>query len=381
MADRRAGNGSGEGAVGGGRELGSGELSGRVPDERSHDHLPERSTVDDLIIKKLSNAASPFEEERLKRWREEASENEEYFQEMIQVWNLTEPEAVVPSSEPPSVEAILAEAPIALPAKRTPAGTSEAATPRKRNPWLTWGLLAASVAAVGLGIRAVGYLGPQPMAIYQASAGENPTVTLGDGSFVRLAQGSALREWAAEGRREVSLEGRAFFAVARDEANPFVIRTGSGDITVLGTRFQVDVEEERVETVVVEGLVRVSNDEDSAKVGAGSRARMREGEGILVEAVRDPLFLLDWEDGILLFQATPLVDVAAEVSRHYGRPIHVQGPELGRRRVTAWFQGEPFEAVAESICVVTEAICRTEGESVTMELGGNGRTGGSEGTG
>jgi transmembrane sensor len=206
-------------------------------------------------------------------------------------------------------------------------------------------------------------------------------VTLGDGSFVRLAQGSTLREWAAEGRREVSLEGRAFFAVTRDEERPFVIRTEGGEITVLGTRFQVDAEDGQVETVVVEGLVRVSNDEGSVEVTAGSRARMKDGEEPLVEEMEDAFSLLEWQDGTLLFQATPLIDVAAEVSRHYGRPLGVQSPELGRRRVTAWFQGEPFEAVAESICIVTEAICRTEGESVTMELGGNGQTGGSEGTG
>jgi transmembrane sensor len=333
--------------------------------------------VDDLIIKILNNAASPFEEERLRRWREEAPQNEEYFQEMIRVWDLTAPEPVVPSSGPPPVEEILAAAPIVFPTEETPA---ERPT-RKKNPWMTWGLLAATVAAVSLGIRAVGPFGPDPAAIHRAAAGENPTVTLGDGSFVRLAEGSTLREWAVEGRREVSLEGRAFFAVARDETNPFVIRARSGEVTVLGTRFQVDTGEGQVETVVVEGLVRVSNDEGSVEVAAGSRARMKEGEEPMVEEVEDALSLLDWEDGALLFQATPLTDVAAEVSRHYGRPLRIQGSELGRRRVTAWFQGEPFEAVAESICVVTEAVCRTEGESVTMELGGNGRTGGSEGTG
>jgi transmembrane sensor len=337
--------------------------------------------VDDLIIKTLTDAASPFEEERLRRWREEAPENEEYFQEMIQVWRLTEPEAVIPSSGPPPVEEILAAAPIAFPAERTPEGTSVPQTPKGRNPWLTWGLLAASVAAVGLGIRSMGERGPEPMAVYQAAAGENPTVTLGDGSFVRLAEGSIVREWAVEGRREVSLEGRAFFAVARDESDPFVVRTDAGEVTVLGTRFQVDVVGAEVETVVVEGLVRVSNEDGSAEVAAGNRGLMWAGEGPLVEEVEDVLSLLDWEDGTLLFQATPLIEVAAEVSRHYGRALQILGPELERRRVTAWFQGEPFEAVAESICVVTEAICRTEGESVTMELGGNGQTGGSEGEG
>ncbi len=370
---REGGEGRG-GPHGDTRDIGSGDPEGRVPDEGIQKPSPERSVMDDLIIKTLSGIASPFEEERLKRWREEASENEEYFQEMNQVWRLTAPEPVVPSSGPPPVGEILAAAPTPLSSRKKLAPKS----PSRRNPWITWGLLAASVAAVGLGIRSVGWLGPDPVATFQALADENPTVTLGDGSYVRLARGSTLREWAVEGRREVSLEGRAFFAVARDESNPFVVRTDLGEVRVLGTRFQVETGENEVETLVVEGLVQVSNQLGSAEVGAGNRARMRDREEPVVEEVDDILSLLDWRDGSLLFQATPLADVATEVSRHYGRPLRIQGSELGRRRITAWFQGEPFEAVAESLCVVSEAICEVEGNSVTMELGGSGRTGGGE---
>ncbi|NNM07456.1 MAG: hypothetical protein HKO65_20365, partial [Gemmatimonadetes bacterium] len=59
--------------------------------------------MDDLIIKALNGTASPFEEERLRRWREATLENEEYFQEMGQVWGWTAPERAVPASGPPSV--------------------------------------------------------------------------------------------------------------------------------------------------------------------------------------------------------------------------------------------------------------------------------------
>jgi len=206
-------------------------------------------------------------------------------------------------------------------------------------------------------------------------------VTLEDGSFVRLAEGSTLREWEVDGRREVSLDGRAFFAVIRDEAKPFVVRAGSGQVTVLGTRFQVDTEGAEVEVVVVEGLVRVSNDADSEDVPAGYVASMKEREQPRVQEADDVIALMDWADGTLLYQATPLAQVADEVSRFYGRTLEIEGSDLARRRVTAWFQGESFEAVAESLCIVTEATCRAEGESVTMEMGGNEGTAGTGGMG
>ena len=356
------GSGSSEGGRDPGQDVGRSLNRGRVPDEVTLDGIHGRSTVDDLIIKILNGAASPFEEERLRRWREATPENEESFQEMAQLWSLTAPESVVPASGPPSVQEILAAAPVAIKLR----------TARNRLPWKTLGLLAASVATVGLGIQFLGPSGLEPAAIHRAAQDRSLTVTLNDGSFARLAEGSTLQEWEIDGRREVSLEGRAFFAVARDETLPFVVRAGMGEIRVLGTRFQVDTGGGEVRTVVVEGLVRVSNDVGSAEVPAGNSARMKVGESPRVLEVADPRAQMDWSEGILLYQATPLAQVVMEVSRHYGRTLEIDGADLANRRVTAWFQGEPFEAVAESLCVVTEATCRADGEGVTMALSGGG---------
>ncbi|MBT8398158.1 MAG: hypothetical protein HKO65_10055 [Gemmatimonadetes bacterium] len=231
---------------------------------------------------------------------------------------------------------------------------------------MTWGLLAAAVATIGLGIQFVDPFGADPSAVHRAAQAEDLTVTLADGSFARLAHGSTLREWATEGRREVSLEGRAFFAVARDEANPFVVRTDGGEITVLGTRFQVSTTDDGTGTIVVEGLVRVSNDRGTAEVPAGSSALMADGSPPEVQEVEDVAALLVWPDGTLLYHATPLAQVVAEVSRFYGRALRIEGSDLSQRRVTAWFQGDPFEAVAESLCLVTEAVCEPDADGFVM---------------
>ena len=351
------------------RDVGRDEVGHREQDEGTPETTDGRSPVDNLIIQVLSGNASPFEEERLKRWRETTAENEEYFREMSQVWKLTNPETVIPASGPPSVEEILATAPVPFDVGRSSEVARSRRTPR---PWKSWGLLAASVAAVGLGLQVLGPGGPNPLAVHQATPNESLTVTLEDGSFIRLAQGSTLREWEAEGQREVSLEGRAFFAVAADENRPFVVRAGGGEVRVLGTRFQVDTDGNEVETVVVEGLVRVSNDEGSVEVPAGSVARMGSLEAPTATVVEDVFAMMHWPEGILVFQATSLAQVVDEVSRHYGRDLRIEGPDLPQRRVTAWFQGEAFEAIAESLCMVTESECRTEEGTITMRMGGEG---------
>ena len=378
------GNGNeGPGPVDG---IGMNNGEGRVPDEETFEFTDGRSTVDDLIFQVLGDTASPFEVGRLKRWREAAPENEEYFQEMAQVWSLTAPEPFVPSSGPPPVEDILVAVPIPpLPATDEAAAESGSGsqdsldisrrkTPQAQNgsPWLRWGLMAASVAAVGFGLQLFGPGLPTPSAVHQASQGQSLTVTLEDGSFARLAAGSTLREWDVDGMREVSLEGKAFFAVARDESRPFVVRAGPGQVRVLGTRFQITSSEDEAETVVVEGLVSVTSEGGTVEVPAGSLATIRGDDAPNVQEINDVLALLDWPEGTLLFQATPLNQVVQEVSRYYGRDLVVADPDISQRRVTAWFQGEPFEAVSESLCLVTEAVCQTSGETVTMGSGGSG---------
>lgn len=345
--------------------------------------------MDELIIRVLNGEASAFETERLSRWKNESSENAAYFREVARVWTLTAPEPQMLASPPPDAGEIIRASDSSsarnldgedLPRGPTPDPDGESGprpTPlprsaRARNPrWKFWGLLAASVAALALGIRATGFLAPDPLAEYLAPADLPMTVTLEDGSLVRLAAGSRLRVWGAEGIREVSLAGRAFFAVTRDEARPFVVRAGAGEVRVLGTRFEVAEEETGIRTVVVEGLVSVSNRAGSVEVPAGSLAHMRRGEPPVAEAVGDPWSLLDWPEGILVFQETPLSLVAEEVSRHFGRPIVVSDKDLATRRITAWFQGESFVEVAEALCLVVDASC-SEGESgVTMRPRGD----------
>lgn len=321
--------------------------------------------MDDLIIRVLKGDASPFEVERLRRWRNEASENDAYVLELARIWELTAPEAAPFPVAPPSVQEILAAA--QQQPDRPPLNGHPIEMTRTRRAWRFWGLLAASVAALALGVQLMDGGGPAPLAEYLAPADQTRTVTLEDGSVVRLAQGSLLRVWGGEGTREVSLEGRGFFAVTRDENRPFTVRTEGGEVTVLGTRFEVVETEAGTRTIVVEGRVSVSNDRGSVEVGPGELARISRGNPPAVETPDDIWALLEWSDGILIFQGTPLTQVAREVSRQFGRPLRVMDPGLGGRRITAWFHQESFEEVTESICLVLDASCAPDGPGIRVE--------------
>jgi transmembrane sensor len=341
--------------------------------------------VDELIIRILNGEASPFEEERLLRWRRESPENDAYYRDLARIWAITAPEPHVgPIPAVPSETEIL-HAATSLEAEREaegdgPGQSTEAHAigsdgdpplgrirdPRRssggrRVPWRTLGLLAASVAAVSVGLQLVVPGGPEPLAEYAAPAGRNLTVALDDGSLVRLAPGARLEVWENPAAREVSLHGRGFFAVAKNPDRPFIVGTGMGELQVLGTRFEVSEEETGVRTVVVEGRVALTNPHGRAEAPAGTLSYMGREEAPTVEEVDDVWALMDWPGGILVFQDTPLREVVREVSRHFGREIRIRDRSLEERRITAWFDEEPFPEVAEAICLVVGASCSREG--------------------
>ena len=71
--------------------------------------------------------------------------------------------------------------------------------------------------------------------------GEN-TVILADGTTVHLNAGSKLTypvRFAGK-RRVVALEGEAYFDVVKDETRPFIVQTHLGEVTVLGTAFNIN---------------------------------------------------------------------------------------------------------------------------------------------
>jgi transmembrane sensor len=316
--------------------------------------------VDELIIKVLEGTASVSEEARVQRWRRESPGNEAHFQATEDIWSLTRPSPEPDTPPVPSAGSIITRAESAGKGgagPRTSIGLLfSGAGRRSRRRVLA---LAAAVAAVVLVVRFVG--GPTgagaPVATYVAEGPGTRTVVLGDGTVVKLAPGSRLEEWSLDRVRSLSLEGRAFFAVTHDSERPLGVLAGTSEVQVLGTRFEVFEEERAVRVVVVEGRVSVSNEHGRVELGAGFVAHAPEGDAPTAESVPDVFSLLDWPDGLLVFQATPLAEAAREVSRHFGRAVEVRDEALGRLRITARFDDQGFEDVVLALCDVSGAEC------------------------
>lgn len=321
--------------------------------------------MDELIVKQLLGEATDIELRRLASWRAAAPDNEQTYRDFVALWDQSG-EAVRPSpSSPPSAADIVRVGE----QRRRRARTRAARWAVVRSPVAVGAVVAAALAMLYLALPDAPPVDGPAVAIspVESSLGPDRTMTmsLSDGSVIRAASETMLEFPPRADRREVVLEGRAFFAVAEHEL-PFVVSTASGTVAVEGTRFEVTTSPGSLRVVVVEGSVALSSERGSSTVDAGQVAFLSEGTVARVVDRADVWALLDWRGGLLVFQATPLVQVAEEVGRHFGLPVRITDEEIGRRRITAWFGDESLDEVVSGVCIVVGARCEVGTTEVTI---------------
>ncbi len=312
--------------------------------------------MEELIVRVLCGEATDREAQQLEAWRAESADHERTFVQMRRLWEATAPSATRAVSTPPPVATIVAEA-----ERRRGNVVALAGWRRKRGWALVSGLAAAAVLLLAIGITRFS----QPWgSTYTTGLGEVETVTLDDGSVVRLGAGSALRV-ARRSSRSLRLDGRAFFAVVTDSATPFTVETSAGRAEVLGTRFEIASSTDSLRLVVIEGRVALDASGTRVEVAHGEVSRVTAGSAPSSPVQTDVWALLDWPSGLLIFQATPLIDVLAQIERHFGVPVVIADTALGKRTVTARFDDEPLEDVMGTVCAVVGARC-TVGATVEV---------------
>lgn len=209
-------------------------------------------------------------------------------------------------------------------AARRPARSAQSS----RQTW--WGAGLMSLAAVAVTITAL-QPRPAPKAeVFATTKGERRDIVLSDGTRVSMNAASRLSVVMQKDRRELTLvSGEAAFKVVHDANRPFLVHLGDRDLRDIGTEFDVRREAGLVTVTVREGMVAVQRPGDdrlSLSMGPGSRLEHREGDpGSMVKAV-DADDAFSWRSGRLIYRASPLSQVAADLSRYGKDDIRAEGP-------------------------------------------------------
>lgn len=156
--------------------------------------------------------------------------------------------------------------------------------------------------------------------------GEN-TVILSDGTTVHLNAGSKLTYPVSfRGKsRTVLLEGEAYFDVVRDDKHPFIVQTRFGEITALGTAFNVNAynDASACYTTLVNGKVSFSTpDRKAVTLSPGEQAVVSAGK-VEKRSVNLEEYT-GWVSGMYIFNNRSLEEIMQTFERWYDIQVYYE---------------------------------------------------------
>lgn len=168
-------------------------------------------------------------------------------------------------------------------------------------------------------------------------AGKKYHITLSDGTAVTLNAASSLRfPTVFKSAREVSITGEVYFNVTKKANSPFVVKTVKGEITVLGTAFNINsYDKEKLRVSLVEGKVQYRNGSDScllepglSAIGTDNYIQVREFNAEVE---------LGWLKGNYRFSNKTLDELLKVLARSFGQEIVLDNPAIAKESISGMF--------------------------------------------
>lgn len=286
----------------------------------------EHDYLQSLIAKYLSGNTSAQEQEELFHWIDQSEDNQTFFENSIDAWNM----------------GMEASSPLTTNPEKAWAAIEDEIKPTvkiKRMPFLR---IAAAIALIMVaGIWWMQKSTERPIAEMISLVNTEmmaKEIALPDGSTVVLNKDSEIRFSKSFDERSIHLTGEAFFDVATDSLRPFRVITGDTETQVLGTSFSIRAypEDEDVLLVVETGKVafktvleEASTKEETVIVEAGYQAVVvKDSDSIPQKKAIDDKNLLSWKTSSLNFENASLKEVTKALERHFGIEISIKNPQL-----------------------------------------------------
>ena len=174
--------------------------------------------------------------------------------------------------------------------------------------------------------------------------GESKMISLPSGSEVTVNASALLtydsRNW--ENQRDLTLDGEAFFDVTKGQQ--FTVHTALGDITVLGTEFNVSVFEDFLEVKCYEGSVAVTSKgvEKIITMGEGVRVMNSQMQSLDFEES-----VPSWISGVSKFSEVPAKYVLHKLQNQYG--LQLEGKWETSNTFTGAFPNDDITTALEIV--------------------------------
>lgn len=196
-------------------------------------------------------------------------------------------------------------------------------------------------------------------------------VVLSDGSKVWLNAASSLRfplSFTAS-TRTVSISGEAYFEIAPDVKQPFIVKSGNTNVEVLGTHFNINAYSDRknIRTTLVEGSVRIIEGNKSIVLKPGEQAISdQQTKEIKVRAVNVGA-VLAWKNGLFYFDNTNIKEIMNEISRWYNINVVYTAKDLSNKDYNGTISRySNIDSVLERLSLTGTVRFKIEGRTVVV---------------
>jgi len=202
---------------------------------------------------------------------------------------------------------------------------------------------------------------------FQTQMSERQIIKLPDGSTIFLNSASLIKydqNFNIEDRI-ISLEGEAYFDIKKSNI-PFIIETEYGQISVLGTSFNVRARDDGFEVGVNNGIVEVSNQSSTVKLKKGQFIKTLSNYNS--KDITDIGYnnYPDWLNQKLYCDQTPLSKVCNEIERTFNIKIIFSDSSLKDITVTGIINAHDLETVLSTISLLTQHQFKLDGGTYTI---------------
>lgn len=322
--------------------------------------------IDELISVSLSEGLNREEQETLNAWISKSEENRKYFMHHQEIWF-----SAIQKKESARYNE---EKAFGVFKKRINKQSAEKIG-SKHIVWRNFYKYAAAIIVLGL-VSYFSYWGGESHlknalaeVRVEAPLGSQTRLHLPDGTSVVLNAGSYIaysQDFGIE-TRVVKLQGEGYFEVAHNPKMPFHVMTKDLRVRVLGTKFNFRdySEDQEVVVTLMEGKVALNNQiqqEAELILHPNERMVLDKQDGVMKKESIEAKSRIQWTEGKLIFDETPLTEVAKILERTYDVRMKFANDSLKTYR----FYGN-FSRSEQSIQNILEALSATGKINYTLK--------------
>ncbi len=324
----------------------------------------------EILIKYLNNHCTESELSEVLDWVRKSALDEEVKRWSLETWNSYQESDI--TEDDGNFAAIFEKVKERI--DRNKSNEAEAGKTVNLHILLTWATRAAAVMLIPvlaflfytLSEKKVEYAGYAHLATdsleVMAPAGSKTIVQLSDGSEVHLNYGSKIKypHFFSGNSRGVTLSGEGFFKVAHNPEKPFIVKAKNLNIKAVGTTFNVLAypDNDHIETTLVSGKVILEEVEKGGMIkslgtmqpGLHADYNIQTGSVTCTEGPIEKY--ISWTEGKLIFDDTPLLEVAEQLSRVFNVDFEVRD-EVKGYKYTVTIIDDPLYQILDLMSIAT----------------------------